>query len=134
MKKKIIVAIPAAPPSANLIWRNGRHGQYLSAEARAFYAIAGMTTRNVKIPADWSCVDVEIVVETPTGRGDVDNRIKPVLDALTRAGVWSDDRVVGRVSCQFAPPGKGRTLVTIRPLKDKYTTLDEAFNGTNKND
>ena len=120
----ITLQIGAAPPTANLIWRNGRGHSDLSPKAAAFYEVVGYTVAGRRIPSEWTAVDVDIIVRTKQGRGDVDNRIKPVLDALTRAHFWDDDRRVGRVSCQFASPGKEETRVIVRPLASRFVDLD----------
>lgn len=120
----ITLQFDAAPPTANLIWRNGRGHSYLSPKAAAFYEVVGYVVAGRSIPSDWEAVDVEIIVRTKQGRGDVDNRIKPVLDALTRARFWDDDRRVGRVACQFARPGKEQTRVIVRPLASRFVDLN----------
>jgi len=48
---------------------------------------------------------------------DVDNRIKPTLDALTKAGVWADDKFVRDIRC--VDRGRcdgGKCVVWIRPI------------------
>lgn len=119
---EIFLKIPAAPPTANLIWRQAGGRSYLSPKAAAYYELAGLTLHGVKIPPDWKYVEVNIVVQLRRQAGDVDNRIKPVLDALTRVGVWKDDRIVARVSCEYMEPdgGDGATFVRIARRKERF--------------
>lgn len=61
-----------------------------------------------------------------TGRPDLDNLVKAVLDALTNAGAWADDGIVALVSA-----GKGYGVqpgceVKIEPLPNRITTAMEA--------
>lgn len=53
-----------------------------------------------------------------TPKGDVDNYAKAVLDAITHAGIWTDDKWIVDLSVtkRFAIPGQAaRTLVEIEP-------------------
>ena len=112
--------IPAAPPSVNRIWRNGQGKTYLSKEAVEFYQIVKWTVRE-RVPKDWRYYRVEIVVEPRSRRGDVDNKIKPTLDALTKAGFWPDDDRVAFVSCHFGKVNRnGRTLIRVSRMDKKY--------------
>lgn len=110
----ILIDVPAAPPTANLIWRSA-HGQtYLSQEAKTFIQLVALSVRGCKLPANWDAVKVEITVAPTRRSGDVDNRVKPVLDALTRCGFWRDDAIVARSEIEFAPPEKnGRTVIKV---------------------
>jgi len=47
-------------------------------------------------------------------RGDCDNRIKPVLDALVKSGRVDDDRNVVKVSASKELQGKALALVSVR--------------------
>ncbi len=47
------------------------------------------------------------------GRNDLDNRIKPVLDALTIAGVWDDDSQIDYISVQRHEPVKGGKMIVV---------------------
>ena len=110
------------PPSANRIWKTFRGKNVLSREAKQYYDAAFVTWHE---KAEWEFVDVEIGIVMTRRFGDVDNRIKPVLDALTHARVWSDDKCVASVSARlFAPMREkyplGATLVQIRPAREKY--------------
>lgn len=119
----IDLEIPAAPPSANRIWRTNPNarGNYLSADARAWFNLVAASVYPRKAPDGWPFYKVEIIVEPPRRSGDVDNKIKPILDALTRAGFWPDDDRVAFVSCEFGAVNKsGRTLVKISKLESKY--------------
>ena len=120
MTKKIIIDIPSVPPSANRVWRNASGLTYLSPETRAFNKLVKYVLRET-IPKEWKFYRVEIVVFPQRRSGDVDNRIKPVLDALTKACFWEDDTKVAFVSCQFAEVDKkGRTQVIITEAKKKF--------------
>lgn len=109
------------PPSANRIWKTFRGKTVLSREAKQYYDAAFVTWHE---KAEWEFVDVEIGIVMTRRFGDVDNRIKPVLDALTHARVWTDDKCVASVSARLFAPEKryplGATLVQIRPAREKY--------------
>ncbi|MBQ9372178.1 MAG: RusA family crossover junction endodeoxyribonuclease [Thermoguttaceae bacterium] len=114
--------LPIAPPSANRIWRTGRGVTFLSADALAYYKEAKLTW-NERV--DDAAVSVRIWI-IPVRRGiDCDNRIKPVLDAITKANVWEDDSIVADVSIKLVKPDKkkyprGATFVEILPVAEKY--------------
>ncbi len=100
--------IPSAPPTANRMWRNGKGREYLSPAMKTFIqlvTVAAMAER-FRVPSRWEYVDVAIYVSLRQRSGDVDNRIKPVLDALTRAGVWEDDKIVASVSARMVKTSK----------------------------
>ena len=121
--------LPFVPPSANRIWRTGRGVTFLSSEAQKYYREA-QARWSERIPDDWKACSVKIYV-VPVRRGiDVDNRLKPVLDALTRAGVWTDDKLVADVFIKLARPNKkllpnGGTFVEILPVEEKYSECEE---------
>ena len=82
------------PPTLN--HNVGSHGarRYLTKEYRDFIEVAGYTWL-AKKPRLWN-PDARFGVWTKLFYGsrrryDVDDRVKPTLDALTRAGVWRDD-------------------------------------------
>lgn len=114
------IVIDAAPPSANRMWRHYGKRSVISAETEAFNALVLATVKE-RVPKEWPFYRVDIIVEPRRRCGDVDNRIKPVLDALTKAGVWRDDKDVAHVSCCFGAVNKsGKTTVCITPMGAKY--------------
>lgn len=120
--RMINLTLDVLPPSANRIWRSARGINYLSREARDFYAYAASKWSTT---IEWEFVAVRIYL-VPKRKGiDVDNRIKPTLDALTKAHVWKDDSIVASVSCSLVEPNKerfpnGAVFVQIRPVANKY--------------
>ena len=121
--------IPKEAPSVNHIWLTaGRGGaRRLSQKAIAFYKLAQGYIFPKRIPDDWQSAVVRICVAPKARRGDVDNRIKAVLDALTKALFWKDDSVVSEVSCVFEEPigGDGRTRILITPGGEKFPSFQE---------
>lgn len=51
-----------------------------------------------------------------TGRPDVDNLAKLVMDQLTAAGVWADDAKVARLDCSKLYAEKGGVGIEIRSI------------------
>lgn len=86
------------PPTANHIWQHARRMNYLSKEYKSFLELTFFSVRS-QLPRKHKPLEdevrVTILLFPPTNRKyDVDNRVKPILDALTKAGVWEDDSQV----------------------------------------
>ena len=94
------VQLPGLPPTANNLFRAGRHGrgryktrQYRDwlTETEARFLLAG---RNLSAGKPWSlCVSVRGLKRTR----DLDNCLKPFVDALVRTGLVPDDRWLDRI-------------------------------------
>ncbi|QHM95297.1 MULTISPECIES: RusA family crossover junction endodeoxyribonuclease [Kosakonia] len=104
------------PPSVNSYWRapnkgplKGRHliseaGRKFRSEACA--AIIDQLRRLPKPSTELAAV--EILLYPPDCRNrDIDNYNKALLDSLTHAGVWEDDRQVKRMLVEWGPVVKG---------------------------
>lgn len=83
------------PPSANRYWRSaargGRAMVYKSAEAKAY--AAAVDALDIEHVALVGPVSVEASFYFPSLRGDLDNRIKVLLDVL-QGIAYADDRQV----------------------------------------
>lgn len=122
------------PPTANHHWKSavidGRLRTYLSSEGRKYRRAVYFSLR-ARRPQPVMLTDsvaVEIDLHEPTRKDgsrstktlDIDNRIKPLLDALTHAGVWEDDSLVSRLMVERREqvPG-GCVIVRIRPIEQE---------------
>lgn len=118
---KYVFKIDRAAPTANLIWRTFKGRTVLSKEYREFIAAVAAA---VKVKTVWEYVAVYVTVRPKRRIGDVGNRSKAVMDALTRAGFWEDDKIVARVVETFAEPLKeypnGATLIVVAPATVKW--------------
>ena len=93
--------------------------RFLSGEYKAFIALVANIVQREKIPAMGSQrLAVAIWLHWPNKRrGDVDNRVKPVLDALQRAGVYDDDSQIDELHVYRADIQKlGYCTVNIAPM------------------
>lgn len=88
----IAFSIPL-PPSANRIWRGGRNGgrPYLSAPYTHWKHEAGAMMKAMRLEKVEGAFDAEIILPEAM-RGDVDNRVKPILDLCKEIGVTDDDK------------------------------------------
>ncbi|MBR2584396.1 MAG: RusA family crossover junction endodeoxyribonuclease [Thermoguttaceae bacterium] len=115
------------PPSANLIWRTSRNVTYLSKTYKDFLRSAAGAILCQK-PRDLFITEpirVEIVLHPPRNfHFDIDNRVKPLLDILTRACVWKDDSLVHELTVRRGEIKKnGLAVVYIRAIdKSKEKT------------
>lgn len=115
------------PPSVNHYWRTGQGRHYISAEGRSYRAAVQATVREAfpvsqPRPIDGP-VSLRVEVFPPDRRRrDLDNVLKALLDALTFAGVWTDDSLVAdlRIWRGGQAPG-GKCRVTIAPLAEEKT-------------
>lgn len=85
------------PPSANTYYRrSGRH-IHLSNKGRKFKMDAMATLKSLRLDAEQITerLTVRMELHPPNRRKfDIDNRIKPVLDALQRGGLIVDDEQI----------------------------------------
>jgi len=107
------------PPSANTYWRRNGH--------RYFIAPAGIQFRTevearclalgVKPLAGQVAMTVTLV-PGDRRRRDIDNVLKPLLDALTHGGAWTDDSQVKRLMVTMGDPipKQGRCMVTLMEM------------------
>jgi Holliday junction resolvase RusA-like endonuclease len=120
---KAFLTIPFPPTLNHNIGRRG--GRYFqSGEYKSFLSQVGWLWLKA-VPRDWNkesrySVVVELIYNTRR-RYDVDNRVKPILDALTRAGTWNDDAQVDEIHVVRGEVDKERprALVWIEPLKPR---------------
>ena len=120
------------PPSANRYWRNFRGRMVRSAEARAYIANVHKLLGHLRPTKDEVAVEVEVI--RPVKRGDLDNRVKIVLDALAGPLYENDAQVVeihawrlDVLKARRAGPFKGKVLVRaysvsgLTPLRPEMT-------------
>lgn len=93
----------AVPPSTNSLFFNVKgRGRVKSTKYRAWIKaeLLALIAQRAKPVTERASVAITIPKIT---RGDADNRIKPVLDLLVRAGILTDDggKHVGAVSITF---------------------------------
>lgn len=99
MKNDVVLHLPW-PPSVNNYYKTGRQGQrYLALSVREYRAAV---LESVSQQAPGLCLDEQLFMEVylfaPTKRMyDIDNMMKGLLDALTEAGLWTDDKLVDQL-------------------------------------
>lgn len=106
------------PPTQNTAWRTGPRGNYLSKRGREYRAEVREETW-AQLPVGFtqleSMVLLAVTVYPPDKRiRDLDNILKPLIDALTHAGVWLDDYQVCEIHARRMDVKKpGAAIVTI---------------------
>lgn len=86
------------PPTANHSYANAGRKRILTESARNFRQVVAWEVVAKRAKPLAGAVSVTIFLHPPDKRiRDIDNPVKPLLDALTKAGVWTDDSVVKRL-------------------------------------
>ncbi len=119
-----VAEIPGVPPS---LWRcygiNPRGGVFLTKAGRiwkreAMFAL--LQVRHDRPMRGRIAVRVRFFAHS-RGRWDIDNRFKVLFDAMTEAGVWSDDSQVDKLESEvIIVPTKAasRTVVTVSEIEE----------------
>lgn len=95
-ERAVTVVFPY-PPSANAYWRHNRGRTHVSDEARKYRnAVKLMALAAGWRPQEGEC-SVVVDVYRPQRRGDLDNTLKVLLDAL-RGAAYRDDSQVKTIS------------------------------------
>lgn len=93
------------PPTVNHMHINAGGKRFRSKAYVAFCGLVAHIIERERIPAMGAQrLAVAIWLHAPNKRKfDIDNRVKPVLDALQRAGVYDDDEQVEELHVYRAP-------------------------------
>ena len=105
------------PPSMNTYWRRHGHIMHVSHAGKKFQRAVLAIVGERQGFGD-SRVSVSVRAFPPDKRRrDIDNILKPLGDALTRAGLWGDDEQIDDLRIVRAEITKGgRVEVEIKPL------------------
>ena len=86
------------PPSVNHYWRHGRNSTYISAEGKSYRAEVLRRCKSPVVLYPHQRLAVTLTLHASSRRPyDVDNRAKACLDALEKAGVYSNDGQIDRL-------------------------------------
>ena len=124
------------PPSMNTYWRNFRGRTVLSKKGREFKQLVQEYVIDNQVPKFGDQRLSVIMVFRPRDKRvcDIDNRIKPVLDALQDAGVYDDDSQIDHLEMSRGLHLKGGGIVVfigvIKPHQLSGESLPSAQLGT----
>lgn len=113
----VILNLPE-PPTANRYWRHNRGRIHVSTEAVAYRKMVAhaylLRTKRMALTFPKG-TPVSVQVEWVRGRksGDLDNRLKVVLDALRKVAYADDSQVVAIHAYRIDDKGKPSLRVTI---------------------
>ena len=106
------------PPSVNRYWRTFQGRMIISAEGRNYRkAVADQVL--IQRAAKHYEGKLRVVIEAwrpDNRRRDLDNLLKAVLDALTHAGVWTDDGLIVDLRIYWAPNIGGMLKIHIQEV------------------
>lgn len=108
------------PPSVNHYWRHSRAGVYLSETGRKYRAEVLKVCKSpiVLFPNQRLAVTVTLYPKT-RGKFDLDNKMKGLLDALEKAGVYADDAQIDRlIICRGGVRDKAGCVVHVEVMRD----------------
>src|SRR5215831_2819595 len=95
------------PPSTNQLWRSNRRRVHRSAAYQKWiqqadnFALMGAVHRQPAMPGYFMA---EIHLSTSAGKGDIDNRVKAVLDWAQSRALVQDDKLCRRLTIEWVIP------------------------------
>ena len=120
---RVRLTLPFPPTLNHNVGRNGAR-YYKNDDYRRFQRHVGWLWLK-EAPPLWSlskryAVEIELIYDS-NRRYDVDNRVKPILDALTVAGVWKDDSQVDMIAVFRGEIDKARPRANVTVVAyDKF--------------
>jgi crossover junction endodeoxyribonuclease RusA len=116
-KETMTIELPF-PPSINHYWRTFR-GRHCISQGGKDYTTdvqAALWSVDWRLMRGRLAVDVDAVMPDRRRR-DIDNLLKVLLDALTKANAWEDDEQIDDLRIRrVGVESPGRVIVTVKPL------------------
>lgn len=101
------------PPTANLYWRVWRGRAVKSKKAREYQRKVALLAKSRARQPIIGPVGVHVDVYRPAKRGDLDNTLKVLLDALKGIAYADDSQVVSLHACRHEDPDSPRAEVFV---------------------
>jgi len=114
LSSKLRIEIPAIPPSVNHYWKARGKRRFLTKRAREWKRLVKDEVKR-QLPKHKPLtgrVSVKVTLCVRYRRGDVDNRLKAILDAFNGL-VWVDDRQVDFLAIERRIEASERTIVEV---------------------
>lgn len=119
------VQLPYPPVTGNHVWKHAGGRHYLTRQATVYYTAVASSLRHQGKVLDLEVgVHVHCQLAPPDRRRrDLDNVWKVLADALTRGGLWRDDKLIRRLTLEWTDPQPGGA-VTLRlaPADERIAT------------
>lgn len=103
------------PPSANRYWRHAQGRTYKSDDARAYQAAVGWQCQALRLSPEVGPITVTMRLYRPAKRGDIDNSIKVLLDALNGYAYEDDSQIVELHAYRYDDKVNPRVEVDVEP-------------------
>ena len=105
------------PNSANTHWRHARGMTYVSKQGNDYRKQVKELTNGVKMQE--GRLEMHVTLHAPNRRGyDIDNRLKPLGDALQLAGVFTDDGLIDKITVERGEIIKGGKCIVTLTLRE----------------
>ena len=109
------------PPTVNHHYGQRGKQRFIAKQGKLFRHMVAVEVNNTGYRGEFDSSDrlaVEITLHLPTRRGDIDNRIKPLLDALEHSDLFPNDSQIDRIEVERGDPVKGgRCEVCVYAIK-----------------
>lgn len=116
---EITIILPL-PPSINKAWvpiRTRTGARLIKRAPSRAWANAARLEVSIQRQRRQIAVVFEAIIELPKMRGDVDNRIKQLLDACQAGGAITNDKLCHRLVVERDADREGNAYLTLRPIK-----------------
>lgn len=104
------------PPSVNRYWRKFRNRMVISDAGLAFRAEAHVICQKAGITPLQGRITVTVRVYRPANRGDLDNSLKAILDALNKRAYQDDSQIDELHAYKYLDRANPRVEVEVRDL------------------
>lgn len=109
-----LVTLPL-PPSANRYWRMGRNKIYLSDEAVAYKLQVANIFQHLDVKPIEGDIEIVMTVYRKQRSGDLDNKIKVLLDAMQGLAYHDDKQIVAILAYRRDDRANPRVNVWVGP-------------------